>query len=174
MNIILSGMPGSGKSYFGELAAKKMNRMFIDTDVLLMKRYFQLKNIQATCREIALKEGEPFFRDLETQFVKELESANNSIIAIGGGTLASSANAQILRNLGIVIYLKVPPETLFDRFSAKPSIFRKPDVQGSFEALLKQRIPLYEKTCHYCIDVSSENVLECIQHYANLGNCLGK
>jgi shikimate kinase len=165
MNIILCGMPGSGKSYFGALAAQQLNRIFIDTDELVMSAYFKLKHQQLTCREITLKEGEPFFRQLESKVLKELELVRHSIIALGGGTLCTPENIQVVKNLGRVIYLKVPPKTLLERLTSKktlPSYLDQADIEGSFNALLKQRLPIFEQNCHHCVDVGSENVLEII------------
>lgn len=177
MNVILCGMPGSGKSYFGALAAQKLNRNFIDTDDLVMSEYYKLNRLQATCREITLKDGETYFRNLESNVLKGLESIHHSIVAIGGGALCTPENVPILRNLGWMIYLKVSPEVLLKRLINKnplPSYLDKADIGRSFNALLKQRLPLYEQNCHCCVDVNSENVLEVISHYACEEKCHGK
>lgn len=169
MNIILCGMPGSGKSHFGKIAARNLNRSFIDTDLLVMAEYEILKHHRATCREITLKEGEPYFRDLENQVLKGLVSARGSIIALGGGTLCRPENIQILKEMGCIIYLKASPQALLERLMRKevlPSYLDSANVEGSFERLLQQRLPLYEQNCEQMIDTESENVLEVITKVA--------
>ena len=170
-------MPGSGKSYFGAVAAQKLNRTFVDTDELIMLEYFQVNRVHATCREITLKEGAPFFRDLEKKVIKELENIDNAIIAIGGSTLCSPENVQILKKLGRIIYLDVHSQVLLKRLIARstlPSYLDRTDIQGSFESLLKQRIPLYEENCDCRVDVSSGNVLDIIGSYAREESSHGK
>lgn len=177
MNIILCGIPGSGKSYFGAIAAQTLNRPFIDTDDLVMSEYFKICHLQATCREIVLKEGNFFFCSLENNVLKGLKSIHNSIIAIGGGALCMPENIPILRNLGWMIYLKASPQVLLKRLMHKnplPSYIDQTDVEGSFDALLTHRLPLYEQNCHCCVDVNSENVLERISHYACRERCHGE
>lgn len=163
MNVILCGMPGSGKSYYGKLAAKKLNKNFIDTDELIVSSYFKLTSQQMSCREITLKEGEKYFRCLESQVITELNDVQDSIISLGGGSICNPDNVRILKNLGWIIYLKVDAQIILGRLMSKkflPSYLSKEDVQGSFDKLLKERLPLYEKNCHYILDVSKEDVLE--------------
>ncbi|HEV8051304.1 MAG TPA: shikimate kinase, partial [Parachlamydiaceae bacterium] len=125
--------------------------------------------IQTTPREITLKEGESFFRKLENEAVKSLADVKNSLIAIGGGTLCLPENIELLRNLGWLVYLKTPSELLLERLmnrSKLPSYIEPENAGHSFKQLLNQRLPLYEQNCHYCIDTSSENVLEIISNSA--------
>lgn len=169
MNIVLCGMPSSGKSYFGALAARHLHREFIDIDQLLMDEYFKATHRRATCREITLLEGSAYFQSLECAAVKGLKGTRAAIIATGGNTLNLPENVAMLRDLGWMLYLKVPPDTLLKRLKSKqdvPSYLDAGDIEGSFNALLKRRLPLYEKSCHRCIDVSSEDVMEIISAYA--------
>lgn len=161
-------MPASGKSYLGKRLAERMNRLFIDTDERVMLEYFNITNMYKSCREIALKEGEPFFRDLESAVIRELATTTqNSILAVGGGALCRPENILLLKNLGRIIYLKAPTHLLLKRLMKKdplPSYLCKDDVEGSFNALLKQRLPLYEQHSAYNVDVGLENIDELLTH----------
>ncbi len=166
MNIILCGMPGSGKSYFGAIAAEQLNLPFIDTDLLVVSHYSTSYYKQASCREIRLKEGESFFRHLESQVIKGLQAIQSSVIAVGGGALCANENVEILKNLGEMIYLKVAPHILLKRLMSRnplPSYLDPANIEDSFEALLEQRTPLYEQHCHDSVDPHSENILKMIK-----------
>jgi shikimate kinase len=166
MNIILCGMPGSGKTYFGKIIASTLGLHFIDTDELLMQEYFKSHHQHATCREITLKEGEPFFRSLESKVIREMD-AKKAIVAIGGGAFGSQENLKHLKKIGRLVYLKTAPETLLERLMKKnplPSYLDKDNIGTSFTALLEKRVPLFEKHSQYTIDTSSEDVVEAIKN----------
>jgi shikimate kinase len=168
MNIILCGMPGSGKSYFGKMAAKRLNRAFIDTDELVVAEYSLRYPLTRTCREIALKEGITFFRELESEVVKQLRTLRGGIIATGGGILCTPRNIETLKSLGTVIYLKVSPVILLERLSSRkelPSYIDEQDVEGSFNKLLNERVCLYETHADLTINVSSDDVVEIIRRH---------
>jgi shikimate kinase len=168
MNVILCGMPGSGKSHYGKIAAEKLGLNFIDTDELVMAEYFKSHGHHATCREIALREGEHYFRSLESEIIKGLKHSKKSIIAIGGGALNLQENITILKEIGWLLYLKTSPKVLLERLMQKPSLpsyLDKDAIEKSFTTLLEQRLPIYEKNCHRSIDTASENVVELIKNH---------
>ena len=171
MNIILCGMPGSGKSLFGQLVATQLNRLFIDTDDLIKEEYFSRNNQRATCREISLNEGDVYFRSLESIILQKLSGTKNAIIATGGGSLSTPENISVLKELGCLIYLYVPADVILKRLINKeslPSYLNINDIEGSFNTLLRQRLPLYEKHSHYIIDTTTEDVIEMVTQYATL------
>jgi shikimate kinase len=177
MNIILCGMPCSGKTYHGRLAAQILKKEFIDTDELVITAYSQRFNVKTTCREIVLEKGISFFQELESHVVHNLKNTSNCIIATGGGTLCSSNNAEILKTIGCIVYLRSSPEVLLKRMLRKkslPSYLNTNDIEGSFQQLLRKRLPVYEMYCHTTIDTSSENVIEAIKNYACKENHHGK
>jgi shikimate kinase len=177
MNLILCGMPCSGKSHYGKMLAKNLGRNFIDTDELIISTYLSRYKIQATCREIALKEGDPFFRLMEEESIKGLHRIKNAIIATGGGTLGNFENINSLKSLGYLIYLKTPRSVLLERIKLKnslPSMFDKDRLEESFDNLLLKRLPIYETHCHYMIDTANEKVLEKLQNYACKGQYHGE
>lgn len=169
MNLILCGMPCSGKTHYGKMIAKALSRDFIDTDELIISNYFNTYHVQVTCRDIVLKKGDAFFRQMEDDAIKELHGVKNGIIALGGGVLGREENVNRLKSLGFLVYLKTHRHVLLERVKQKnslPSMFDKNRLEESFDNLLEQRLPIYERYCHGMIDTANENVLEALKNYA--------
>ena len=154
MNIILCGLPKSGKTTLGKLLAERLNWPFIDTDRLIENRYASQTNIKSSCREIYLHEGEKFFRALEKEAILSLERIKHTVIATGGGSLCDIDNIKVLESIGILIYLKTSLEVIWDRLKNKelPSYLHTTDPKASFYTLAESRIPLYEKWATFHID----------------------
>lgn len=101
-NIVLIGMPGSGKSTIGKQLALRLKRKFIDTDSLVSEKYLM------SIPEIFSKYSEEVFRDAETTAVKEASSANSAVIATGGGAVLRDENIEYLSSNGIIFFLNRP------------------------------------------------------------------
>lgn len=110
-NIILIGYMGCGKSTVGQCLAKMLDFTFVDTDAFIETQQ------QRTISDIFAIEGEEKFRQLETDLLKQLvkEGREQLVIATGGGMPLRSENRELLSKLGMVVYLKVSPETIYDR-----------------------------------------------------------
>ncbi len=109
-NIVLIGMMGAGKTTVGiELAKMLKNYTLIDVDS-------EIENCaKMKISEIFEKYGESHFRQLETDFLKEICKKNNQILATGGGIFEKEENRNILKSYGNIYYLKATAETLFNR-----------------------------------------------------------
>ena len=105
-NVVLIGMPASGKSTVGALLAKKLSRPLIDTDKLIEER------AQMTISEIFERFGEKKFRELETEAIKEASAQNGSVISTGGGAVLKEENVTALRENGRIYFIDRPLETL--------------------------------------------------------------
>ncbi len=116
MNVILCGLPKSGKTTVGKALSQALRMNFVDTDCLIEDAFAAHYNEKLSCREIFERKGEDFFRTLEKQQVLTLKETTQSIIAIGGGTLLTHENALLIGSLGCIIYLKISMEGLLDRF----------------------------------------------------------
>lgn len=163
MNLILTGLPGCGKSTIGRAAATKMDRPFIDTDRLIEALYASRNQQHCSCRKIFELEGDPYFRALETEAILSLNPEVSSIIAIGGGTLSMSQNVTHLKSIGQFIYLRGELQSLYHQAVKEgiPALLSKDDPWSSYMALAEQRIPLYEKTADFIIDLHREsNIFE--------------
>jgi len=167
MNIILCGLPMSGKSTIGKLIAEKLNRTFIDTDRLIEKTYNMAKDKTYTCRQIYFLEGETVFRRLESHQIAALKNAKTSIIAVGGGSLINPENVRIIQGIGSLIYLKVSPDILWKRLSAKslPTYLDRENPEKDFFNLAEKRCPTFEEEARFIIEtdgLSEEQTAEAV------------
>ena len=132
VDVYLIGMMGSGKSTIGKILARKLNYRFFDTDVLIER--VAGKPIP----QIFAKEGEEYFRNLETQILKELSAYRSSAIATGGGIIQKSINWSYLRQ-GLIVWLDVDLKILKKRVLKDEN---RP-LAAKLESLLEKRYPLY-------------------------------
>lgn len=156
MNVILCGLPKCGKTTFAKLLAERVVRPFIDTDDLLMKAYLLNTGKSLSCRQIYLQEGEAFFRELEKQQIASLRGVNETIIALGGGSLDLLENREILLCLGRMIYLKTPLEIIAQRIDNHT-------LPLQLFSLANARIPLYEKAAHAIIETKALGKQEIVE-----------
>lgn len=139
-NIVLIGMPGCGKSSIGKILAQQTGRKFIDTDSEIERRS------QLTIPEIFKIHGEKYFRELESQVIKDFSKEKNLIIATGGGAVLNPLNTKLLAGNGRVYYIKRNIEKLATE--GRP-------LSKSTDELYKiysSRNPLYLQSCDCEID----------------------
>ena len=134
-NMVLTGMPGSGKSTVAAALRTRTGREVIDTDTLIEERAG--KPITAIFRE----DGEKAFRDLESAVIAEVSAKGGRIIATGGGAVLRAENVRALKRNGRLILLERAAETLTpteDRPLA--------DTREKMDRLWKEREPVYRGT----------------------------
>ena len=145
-NIVLIGMPASGKSTAGVLLAKAIGYGFIDTDLLIQNRERAL-----LCDIIQAKGAEEFLR-IEEQVNSELW-AEHCVISTGGSVIYGEKAMLHLKELGTVVYLKLSEPALEKRLK---NIFRRGVVMRTpgetVAQLYAERVPLYEKYADVTID----------------------
>lgn len=105
-NIVLIGMPGCGKSTVGKLISEELSRELLDTDSIIEKTA-NMKII-----DIFSRYGESYFRDLESDTLKEVAIRNSSIISCGGGLILRPENVFELRKNGKLYFIDMPLEGL--------------------------------------------------------------
>ncbi len=143
-NIVLIGMPASGKSTIGKLLAQKINYEYYDADKYLeRKEKRKISNIFA-------ENGESYFRDLETKYLKKLSYKNKLIISTGGGAVKRDENMEALKKKGIIVFLSRKVEDI-----AKENHENRPLLKdiSNIEKLYSERIALYKKYA----DITIEN-----------------
>lgn len=132
-NIVLVGMPGSGKSSFGKKLAKKLGKCFVDLDSEVTK--LAGKSIQ----QIFSEDGEPAFRALEAKVAMAFGKQTGQVIATGGGVLLNPQNALALKQNGFVVFIDRPVLAL--------ATADRPLSKSQFSLIEMESIrrPLYEK-----------------------------
>ena len=154
MNVILTGLRGTGKSSVGKVLAQRLGFTFVDTDTRI--------EACAGCRiaEIVAQYGWEHFRALERQVVTRVATTDRQVVAAGGGTLIDEENARLLKTRGVVILLLCQLPILQRRIavdSNRPSL----TGQGSAEAELTQvweaRRARYHAVADVTYDVSAES-----------------
>ena len=136
-NIVLIGMPGSGKTTIGKILAAKLGRTFCDADYLLEE--WEGKTIKDL---FAVSEEK--FRESETRTVKKLAALEDMIIATGGGVVKRRENMELLKINGIIIFIDRSPELICADVDVASRPLLAAGRQRIFE-LYKERFGLYQK-----------------------------
>lgn len=137
-NVVLIGMPGSGKSTVGELLAQFLGKRFVDADAEIVS------TTQKTIPEIFSEGGEPAFREIETQVLDNLGKQSGLVIATGGGCVTQSRNYPLLHQNGTIICLERD-------LSLLPTEGRPLSQAGKLEEMYRIRKPLYERFADFTI-----------------------
>ena len=138
-NIVLIGMPGSGKSTVGRYLAEKMDREFFDCDE-------EISKLGESPAELIEKYGEEHFRRIESEVLSELCKKSGIVIATGGGAVTRERNYDIIRQNATVVFIERALERL--------AIRGRPLSQGGIDSLRKMyevRHPLYKKFSHFSV-----------------------
>ncbi len=133
-NIVLTGMPGSGKSTVGKLLNID-GFEFIDTDTEIEKR------CGSTIKEIIGTKGEKYFRDLEGQIIRDVSSQSCRIISTGGGAILREENVRALKQNGKLFFINANLSRLRATDDRPLS-----DTEDKLAKLYAQRIDIYRKT----------------------------
>ena len=133
-NIVLTGMPGSGKSTVGKLLRLE-GFTFLDTDEQVEKR------CGCAIKELIGQKGEAFFRDLETEVIRDAASVGGRIISTGGGAVLREENIRCLKRNGRIYFLNADLSRLQATDSRPLS-----DTRQKLEKLYAERIGIYKET----------------------------
>ncbi|MCB4360240.1 shikimate kinase [Quatrionicoccus australiensis] len=159
-NIYLVGLMGAGKTTVGRQLARRLGRVFYDSDHEIVER------TGVPIPTIFEIEGEDGFRRREAQTIAELSINDNIVLATGGGVVLNPENRRRLHDTGWVVYLNVPPVMLFERtrHDRNRPLLRVPDPLARLEELHALRDPLYRETAHLVVDGSHLIASGIVQH----------
>lgn len=164
MNIVLTGMRGSGKSYHGKRLAGILGWKFIDTDDLVTQKAGL--TVPLTIPELVQKHGWQYFRKLEKELCKELSTLDEHVISTGGGIIIDRENEQLLKQNGKVILLyrtveKCAQYILQEDRPSRPSITGKDlndpaELLKELSELWQEREKRYRTSADLIVDVTNE------------------
>lgn len=151
MKIYLIGMPGCGKSTLGNILSKKLNYDYIDMDNYIEKQACMFID------EIFEAYGESYFRELETNTLKEFMELDNVIISTGGGIIKNKKHKELMN--GLCVFLDVPLDILEKRLNDSDIIRPLLQTKTVYE-LYEERKELYDYFSD--IKISNTNLDEAI------------
>ena len=141
VNLALIGFMGTGKTSVGWLVAEQLHFHYLDTDEMIQARTGR------TISNIFENDGEPVFRKLEQQVVKELATRKRTVISTGGGLPTIPGNLASLKSHALTVCLWASPEKIWDRVRNQTHrpLLSGPNPQLKISELLATREPFYRQ-----------------------------
>ncbi|MGR3615834.1 MAG: shikimate kinase [Paracoccaceae bacterium] len=139
--VVMVGMMGAGKTAVGRALAVRLGVPFLDSD----------HEIEAaanmTIPEIFARDGEPFFREKESQVIARLLQEERGILSTGGGAFMNNANREKISELGVAMWLNADLEVLWNRVKHKDTrpLLRTPDPKATLTEIYEKRVPVYQQ-----------------------------
>lgn len=147
-NLILIGYRGSGKTTIGKDLARNLGLNFLDTDTAIQETTRQ------SIRDIFVNQGEPAFREMETATLTTFASQMDlepSVIATGGGIVMRPENRELLKRLGLVVWIEVTPQIAIQRISQdlytaeqRPALTDH-SLADEVHKMIAERTPIYRE-----------------------------
>jgi len=156
-NLILVGFMGTGKTVVGHAAAGALGFAYVDTDEIIEERAGK------AISRIFAEDGEPDFRDLETEAIRSLVSLERHVVATGGGCVQREENWEAMHAAGLVVCLAARPEVIFERtrLTSHRPLLQTSNPLARIRELLDRRVPFYARADH-TIDTSDLTVDEVV------------
>lgn len=157
MNVVLIGYRATGKTTVARLLAERLGWEWVDADVEIERRAGK------SIARIFAEDGEPAFRDLEAEVIRDLCGRRRLVLAAGGGAPLREESRRVMRECGRVVWLKALPETVLMRMSGdSTTAARRPDLtdRGGLEEivqLLSQREAIYRESAHLELDTEEKS-----------------
>ena len=153
-NIMLIGFMGVGKSTVSRALSTKTGMPEVDADAYIVER----EGMAIT--DIFEKYGEDYFRDIETECLRELQEQKGRIISCGGGAVLRDENVEIMKEGGMILLLTAKPETIFQRVrysKDRPILNGHMNVEYIAE-LMNKRNPRYTSVADIIIETDDKEI----------------
>ena len=144
-NVVLCGMPSSGKSTVGRLLSERLSRSFVDTDEVIV----DVEKCQIT--DIFRERGEKAFRDIESEAVRAVSEKSGDVIATGGGAILRDENVRRLKRNGCLVFLDRPLSELIPT-SDRPLASDREAIEKRYN----ERYPRYNSVADIVIAVDTD------------------
>jgi shikimate kinase len=141
---------GAGKSSVGQCLHRRTGLALHDTDEIVAA------NFGRSIAEIFAEHGERTFRDAETEALRRIARSKQTIIVTGGGIVLREDNIEILKRLGVIVWLDGDARILFRRASQKRDrpLLQTKNPRKTFSQILGSRRPLYANIADIRVDTS--------------------
>ena len=162
-NIYLTGFMGTGKSAVGRELAKRLNLRLVDIDGLIVRKE------KRSINDIFSQNGEPYFRKVESQVLKEVSEQENQVVSCGGGIVLNPENTALMKQTGRLVCLSARPEVIFERVKRHTHrpLLQVADPLVKIRELLAARKPYYEQA-EFVIDSSEIPIKEVVDKILEL------
>jgi len=163
-NVALIGFMGTGKTAVGEALAKKLDRKFVELDLLIEQKAGK------SIPEIFEQDGEVAFRELEIEATREIAKEKYLVIACGGGIVLNKINIDRLRAESIIVYLTASPRIILKRTASSGEgrpLLNVSDRASEIRELLRFRKPYYERAADIKIDTSKLDIDSVVEQIIN-------
>lgn len=158
-NLVLIGMPGAGKSTVGVVLAKRLGYRFVDSDLVIQDTYGKLLH------ELIEENGIQGFWEIE-DWVNSGLDCKHCVIATGGSAVYGQKAMKHLKEIGKVVYLKLPYEEICSRLGDLGARGVTIQPGQTLEDLYQERVPLYEKYADITVDCSGKQLREIVVEIA--------
>ena len=163
MTISLTGLMGCGKSSVGKALSELLSWHFLDLDDVIELREGR------SIPEIFAEDGEKVFREMELEAFKAVTGSaegNETILALGGGTITTPECAEIAHEKTLCIYMRASVQTLKAHLEGQTDgrpLLCGQDIEERLVRLMSERGHIYEKTAHIVIDTDGKSISEIAQ-----------
>ena len=163
-NIFLVGLMGAGKSTIGRQLARELGKQFRDSDSEIEKK------TGVSIDVIFDIEGEQGFRRRETRMLKELVEERGMVLATGGGVILASENRQLLRDNGLVVYLKASAEHLAGRvkLDRRRPLLQTGDKLAKIRELMTRREPVYQQVADMVVETNNRSIPRVVREISKM------
>lgn len=161
-NIVLIGFMGSGKSTISKKLSERFGMEIVEMDQIIAERE------KMSISDIFATKGEPYFRDLETNLLIELQAEKNVVISCGGGVPMRECNVIEMKKNGKVVLLTARPKTILERVKDDHSrpLLENNKTEAFISELMEKRREKYEAASDIIIETDGKSADEICEEIA--------